>query len=256
VKVFSESLVQLQHSFVPKKKDPTRNSSAIEASLRARFRALRADFNRRPHCVRPELERRREVNVTQAITSDDTSRNGLLAVAAGGVLTGVLTPLLPYLIDKIVGTPGDFRIALVAIPFAILVLMLVRQFSSNPWWAALTAAVVTMIAFVCAVNAAIWIDGQVGDVAKAIRNIFAGLAGGLTGAAIMALGICLLPSGPRDLVAWVPMLVVGTLAGALLALDSALDLDLTSILYPVWQAGVGVGLAMALRSSVTAPRSP
>jgi hypothetical protein len=131
--------------------------------------------------------------VTQAITSDDTSRNGLLAVAAAGILTGVLTPLLPYLIDKIAGTPGDFRIALVAIPFAVLVLTLVRRFSTNPWWAALTAAVVTMIAFVCAVNAAIWIDGQVGDVAKAVRNIFAGLAGGLTGAAIMALGICLLP---------------------------------------------------------------
>jgi hypothetical protein len=217
---------------------------------------VRIGFNRGLRRARRELERRREVNVTQAITSDDTSRNGLFAVAAGGILTGVLTPLLPYLIDKIAGTPGDFRIALVAIPFAVLVLILVRRFSANPWWAALTAAVVTMIAFVCAVNAAIWIDGQVGDVAKAIRNIFAGLAGGLTGAAIMALGICLLPSGPRDLVAWVPMLAVGTLAGALLALDSALDLDLTSILYPVWQAGVAVGLAMALRSSVTAPQSP
>jgi hypothetical protein len=33
----------------------------------------------------------------------------------------------------------------------------------------------------------------------------------------------------------------------LLALDNALDLDLTSVLYPVWQAGVAVGLATALR---------
>ena len=101
----------------------------------------------------------------------------------------------------------------------------------------------------CAVNAAIWIDGQVGDVAKAVRNILAGLAGGFTGATIMALGICLLPSGPRDIVAWVPMLIIGTLAGALLALDNALDLDLTSVLYPVWQACVAVGLALALRRS-------
>jgi hypothetical protein len=197
------------------------------------------------------------VNVTQAIASSDTSPNGLLAVAAGGVLTGVLTPLLPYLIDKIAGTPGDFRIALVAIPFAVLVLILVRRFGTNPWWAALTAAIVTMIAFVCAVNAAIWIDGQVGDVAKGLRNISAGLAGGFTGAAIIALGICLLPSGPRAVAAWLPMLIVGTVAGALLALDNALDLDLTSILYPVWQAGVGVGLAMALQPrSVTGPQSP
>jgi hypothetical protein len=43
------------------------------------------------------------------------------------------------------------------------------------------------------------------------------------------------------------MVLTGTLAGALLALDNALDLDLTSLLYPVWQAGVAVGLATALR---------
>ena len=98
-----------------------------------------------------------------------------------GIVTGVLTPLLPYLIDKILGTPGDFRIALVAIPFAILVLILVRRIGANPWWAAVTAAIITMLAFVCAVNAAIWIDGQVGDVTRAVRNVLTGLAGGFTG---------------------------------------------------------------------------
>jgi hypothetical protein len=194
--------------------------------------------------------------LSQAITSHIGSRNSPVKVAAGGVLSGILTPLLPTLIDRIAGTPGDFRIALVAIPFAILVLILVRRFSANPWWAALIAAIVTLIAFVCAVNAAIWIDGQAGDVAKAVRNICAGLAGGFIGSTVMALGICLLPSGPRDLAAWLPMLVIGTVAGALLALDNALDLDLTSVLYPVWQAGVAVGLVMALRRSVSAPRSP
>ena len=134
-----------------------------------------------------------------------------------------------------------------AIPFAVLVLLLVRWFSAKPWWVALAAAIITMIAFVCAVNAAIWIDGQVGDVAKVVRNICAGLAGGFTGAIVMAVGIGLLAAGPRDAAAWLPMLGVGTLAGTLLTLDSALDLDLTSFLYPVWQAGVAMGLAMALR---------
>jgi hypothetical protein len=190
------------------------------------------------------------------IASPDTSRNGLLKVAAGGVLSGILTPLLPPLIDQINSSPGDFRLALVAVPFAILVLILVRRASANPWWAALTAAIVTMIAFVAAVNAAVWIDGQVGDVNKAVKNILSGLAGGFTGATIMALGICWLPSSPRDVVTWLPMLFIGTIAGALLALDNALDLDLISCLYPVWQAGVAVGLAMALRRSVSAPRSP
>jgi hypothetical protein len=185
--------------------------------------------------------------LTQAIASTDTTRNGLLAVAAGGLLTGILTPLLPQIIDKLSGAPGDFRIALVAVPFAVLVLILVRRFSANPWWAALLAAVVTMIAFVCAVNAAIFIDGQVAGAAKALRNILAGLAGGFVGAGVMAIGIGLLPASPRDAGAWLHMLITGTVTGALLAVDSALDLDLTSVLYPVWQACVAVRLAMALR---------
>ena len=185
--------------------------------------------------------------MTEAIISSDISRNDWLRIAAGGVLSGVLTPLLPPLIDRISGTPGDFRIALVAMPFAVLVFILVRRYSANRWWAALAAAIVTMIAFVCAVNAAIFIDGQANDAAKALRNILSGLAGGFVGAAVMALGIALLPAGPRDAIAWLPMLITGTLAGALLALDNALDLDLTSVLYPLWQAGVAVGLVTALR---------
>jgi hypothetical protein len=185
--------------------------------------------------------------LTEAIASSGTSRNGLLKIGAGGVLSGILTPLSMPLIDRINGTPGDVRIALAAIPFAALVAVLVRRTGANPWWAALAAALVTMIAFVCAVNAAVWIDGQAGDASKAVRNVLAGLAGGFTGATVMAVGMGLLPSGPRDAVAWVPMLLTGTLAGALLAVDSALDLDLTSVLYPVWQAGVAIGLARALR---------
>ena len=72
--------------------------------------------------------------------SMETSRNGLLKVAAGGVLTGVLTPLLPRLTHWIGGSPGDFGLALAAIPFAILILVLVRRCSANPWWAAVTAS--------------------------------------------------------------------------------------------------------------------
>jgi hypothetical protein len=183
------------------------------------------------------------------IPSSGTSRNRWLKIAAGGVLSGILTPLSMSLIDRINGTPGDVRIALAAIPFAVLVAVLVRRHSANPWWAALAAALVTMIAFVCAVNAAVWIDGQAGDASKAVRNVLAGLAGGFTGATVMALGIGLLPSGPRDAVAWLPMLITGTFAGALLAIDSALEFDLVSVLFPVWQAGVAIGLARALRRS-------
>ena len=186
--------------------------------------------------------------MTQVIASADTSRN-LLMVAGAGLLSGILTPLLPALLDKVAGVPADLRLALVAIPFAVLVFFVVRRFSANPLWAALAAAAITLIAFVCAVNAAIFIDGQTNGADKMMRNILAGLAGGLTGSAVMALGIARLPAGPRDAAAWMRMLLTGTLAGALLALDNALGLDLTSFLYPVWQAGVAVRLAQALRRS-------
>ena len=185
--------------------------------------------------------------MTQAIASTDSARNGLLKIAAAGVVTGILTPLLVPLADYILGTSGDFRIALVAIPFAMLVLVVVKRGSANPNWAALAAAIITMIAFVGAVNAAIWIDGQAHDASKLLRNILSGLAGGFVGATIMALGIALLPAGPRDATAWLRMLITGTLAGSLMALDNALELDLTSVLYPVWQAGVATRLAVALR---------
>ena len=188
-----------------------------------------------------------ECALSQAITSADISRNNLLMVAAGGLISGILTPLLPALIDHIVGLSGQLRISLIAVPFAVLVFILVQRFGANPWWAAGLAAVVTMVAFVCAVNAAIFIEGQTAGAAAVMRYLLAGLTGGLVGAAVMALGIGLLPAGPRTVAAWWPMLITGTLAGTLLALDNALGLDQISFLYPVWQAAVAVRLVMALR---------
>jgi hypothetical protein len=189
--------------------------------------------------------------LTEAITSTGASRNDLLMVAAGGVVSGILTPLLPTLIDRIAGVPGQLRISFIAVPFAVFVFILVRRFSANPPWAALLAAIVTMIAFVCAVNAAIFIDGQAAGAARLMRYLLAGLTGGLVGTGVMALGIGLLPAGPRQAAAWWPMLMTGTLAGTLLALDNALDLDQISFLYPVWQAAVGVRLMMVLRGGKT-----
>ena len=188
-----------------------------------------------------------EVNaLTEAIASDDTSKK-LLMIGAGGFLSGVLTPLTPHLIDRFTGGSGNLRMALVAVPFAVLVFFVVRRCSANPVWAALIASVVTMIAFVCAVNAAIFIDGQTYGAAKIMRNLLAGLAGGFVGAGIMALGIALLPAGPRDAALWMRMLLTGTLAGTLMAVDSAFDLDLASVLYTVWQAAVAVRLAQVLQ---------
>ena len=184
--------------------------------------------------------------MTDAITAG-ASRNNLLKIAIGGLVSGVVTPLLPDAIDLLAPAPAMLRLALVAVPFALVVFVVLRLRSANPLCAAILAAIGTMIAFVAAVNAAVYIDGQMAGAAKAIRSLFAGLAGGLVGSGLMALGIALLPAGPRKAASWMPMLVTGTVAGSLLALDTALGLDRTSFLYPVWQAAVAVRLAMALR---------
>src|SRR5262249_42937484 len=131
--------------------------------------------------------------------------------------------------------------------FAVLVFVVLRWRSANPVWAAIVASIVTMIAFVAAVNAAVYIDGQMAGAARVIRGVFAGLTGGFVGSALMALGIALLPAGPGQAAPWMPMIVTGTVAGSLLALDNSLGLDPISSLYPVWQAAVAVRLAMALK---------
>jgi hypothetical protein len=192
--------------------------------------------------------------LSQATTSATTSRNNLLMVAAGGLISGMLTTWLPALVDNIVGTNGRFplvqlRLALIALPFAVLVFVVIRRFSRNAVWAALIAAIVTMIAFVCAVDAAILVEGNTGDAPRAMRYLLAGLTGGMVGSAVMALGIGLLPAGPRQAAAWWPLVITGALLGTLLALDDALALDKIALLYPVWQAVIAVRLALILRRS-------
>lgn len=192
--------------------------------------------------------------MAEEIASTAAPRNNLLMVAAGGLVSGILTTWLPALVDIIVGTNGrfplvQFRLALIALPFAVLVFVVIRRFSRNAVWAALIGAIVTMIAFVCAVDAAILVEGNTGDAPRAMRYLLAGLTGGLVGSAVMALGIGLLPAGPRQPAAWWPLVITGALLGTLLALDDALALDKIALLYPVWQAVIAVRLALILRRS-------
>src|SRR5262245_65933997 len=110
--------------------------------------------------------------LTDAITAD-ASRNDLLKIVIGGLVTGVLTPLLPDLIDLLAPAPAMLRLALVAVPFAVLVFIVVRRRSTTPVWAALAASLVTMNAFVAAVNAAVHIDGQMAGAGKPMARLFA-----------------------------------------------------------------------------------
>jgi hypothetical protein len=175
----------------------------------------------------------------------------LFKAAVGGLLTGILTPLMQLAIDVVARGHAEYRIGLMALPFAALVLIVTRM-SGRSWWVAAAAAAVTVLAFVWAVNGAIWVNAYAFDLGKFTRDSVAGLAGGFIGAATMAIGIALL-TWSRGGLAWLPMLVFGTIAGSLLAVDNTLDLtfDLAtlSILFPVWQCGVAAGLMLALQRS-------
>jgi hypothetical protein len=185
--------------------------------------------------------------LTSATLAFERDNGAVLASAAGGVLTGLTTPLMQLVIERFVGGHGYSRVALLALPFALLALMLVGR-ASRRWWSASAAALVTALAFVAAVAAAISVDSQAVGFARPARNVLSGLGGGFIGAGSMAIGISLLV-GPRALLPWLPMLIVGTLAGSLFALDEMLEFAPFSVLYPVWQAGVAAGLTLAVQRS-------
>jgi hypothetical protein len=54
------------------------------------------------------------------IISRNRALDSLPKIVAAGLLTGILTPLFQPVVNSIAGTHGDFRIALLALPLAVL----------------------------------------------------------------------------------------------------------------------------------------
>ena len=169
----------------------------------------------------------------------------LFKVMCAGLATGLITPWLQPLLDRVDLPAGGVGVALMALPFALLVAWLVWR-TGRRWWTATLAALVTMLAFVAAVNVAILVDALTFDSGRNIRNALAGFAGGGTGSLLLVLGLLPLPGVPVARLAWIVTPLIGTLAGGLLAVDFAVGFEFFSFLYPVWQAAVGVSLATAL----------
>lgn len=181
------------------------------------------------------------------VTVPVAGRSLYVAAGLGGLITGVLTPFMQLLVirSQLSGNPA---LALLALPFAILVMGLVHATRSPPWWAVVSAALVTAAAFVAAVTAAFFVVELPSGLPKVAKHLLGGIAGGCVGAAIMAIGLHMLRLGRAGLRVWLPMLVIGGVAGMLLAVDTQIKVPLVSVLYPVWQAGVAVGLVKALCS--------
>ncbi|WP_315835806.1 hypothetical protein [Bradyrhizobium prioriisuperbiae] len=177
----------------------------------------------------------------------DAGRSLYVAAGLGGLITGVLTPFMQLLVIR-TQLSGNHALVLLALPFAVLVMGLLHATRSPPWWALVTAALVTTVAFVAAVSAAVFVVELPSGLPKVVRYMLAGIAGGLVGTSIMAIGLRLLPLGRAGLRAWLPMLAIGVVVGILLAVDILIKVPLVSVLYPVWQAGVAIGLVKGLCS--------
>jgi hypothetical protein len=62
--------------------------------------------------------------LTGAITADISGRD-LLKIAIGGLVSGLVTPLAPRLIERLFGPPGLWQLALLALPFAVVMCFVV-----------------------------------------------------------------------------------------------------------------------------------
>lgn len=165
----------------------------------------------------------------------------------GGLATGYLTPLMEYPLIHF-DVAGRYGFVVAAFPFIVLIVALVRGLRAPPLWIQGAAAVVTAAAFLAAIRVSGLIVDAPLSTSEAIRNVLGGMAGGFIGAAVMAVGFCVLRLGRLELAPWLPMLIAGTLAGALLEADLVLRLDTVSLLFMLWQASVAAALVRALRS--------
>lgn len=163
----------------------------------------------------------------------------------GGIATGYLTPLMEHALDYL-DVGGRYGFIVAGMPFTVLVVALIRALRAPPLWIEVAAAVVTVAAFFAAIRLTGLIVDATWSTSEALRNAAGGLAGGFTGAAVMAIGFCVLGLGGPELRRWLPLLAAGALAGLLLEADLALRLNGVSLLFTVWQASVAAALVTTL----------
>jgi hypothetical protein len=179
--------------------------------------------------------------------NENADRGVIWLAGLGGLATGYLTPLMEYPLVQL-DVAGRYGFVVAGLPFIVLVVALVRGLRAPPLWIQGAAAVVTAAAFLAAIRVTgLMVDTPL-SASGAVRNLLAGMAGGFTGAAVMALGFLVLRLGRAGLGQWLPMVAAATLAGGLLAADLALRLDSLSLLFMLWQASVAATLVRALRT--------
>ena len=190
---------------------------------------------------------RRSLLVTSAVNSVllKSPRPLDAAVACAGLVTGFLTPLILNFIGNYFdpsgfrGAPG-LHYACGGVPFALLIIAMARAAGQVAWWRALALGAATLIAMSTAIILSANTNVALGDIAEPARDLVSGPIGGFVGSGLMALAAALLRIGSGNLVRWLPLVVVGTLLGLLLAVDIWLNSDNVWVIFPVWQASVAL----------------
>jgi len=169
-----------------------------------------------------------------------------------GIVTGLLTPQILDATDRWFAPYGFTNAhgpvyAVGGIPFAILIGAITRLAGRIDWRRSIAFGASTLVIMVLAITAAANTADLVSNLPEPDRELIGGPGGGLVGSGLMAVAALLLRIGPRNILRWLPLVVVGTALGSLLAIDIWRDSEKVWVLFPVWQAGVALVTLHTLR---------
>jgi hypothetical protein len=189
--------------------------------------------------------------VAMGATFPKSSRLQAAAVICAGVASGFLTPQILNFVDSL-NYPRRFSgvvLAVGGVPFALLIVAIARIASGTDWWRAIALGVATLVAMSVAITLSADTNVALRDWAEPGRDLIAGPIGGVIGSGLMTLAALALRIGPRHAAGWMPLLLVGTGLGTLLAVDAWLNSENVWVIFPVWQACVAIVFLRTLQNS-------
>jgi hypothetical protein len=192
--------------------------------------------------------------VTSAVSAPILKSTRLLeaTIAVCGLLSGFLTPLILNYIDSLYSPRGfgnGLVLAIGGVPFALLVVVIARIAADVSWLRAAALGIATTVATSVSITLSANTNAALGSIAEPTRELIGGPVGGVVGSGLMALAAMLLRIGPRHPARWRALVLVGTVLGALLAVDIWLDSENVWVIFPVWQASIALIFFRALQSA-------
>jgi hypothetical protein len=199
---------------------------------------------------------RRSGIVTSAVSAPFLKSPRILeaAIAVCGLLSGFLTPLILNCIDSVYYPRGfcdgnGIVLAIGGAPFALLIAVIARIAADVSWLRAAALGVATMAATSASITLSANTNAALGSIGGPARELIGGPVGGVIGSGLMALAAMLLRIGPRHPARWWAFVLVGTVLGALLAVDVWLDSENVWVIFPVWQASIALIFFRTLQSA-------